>query len=75
MKTHHPRDAAFRDALTRVQITLNDVINEHDLTFGEVFRIIADLNSRWSHHLLSDERTEPSQDDKASIAALGDKLT
>jgi hypothetical protein len=50
-----------QQAMGQISQALLSIIQEHDLTFGEIMLILADLQKSWAYHLTTEER-RPERD-------------
>lgn len=64
----HPRHAITQRASLDVREALLRAVERHDLTYGEVFTILADALAEWAKHARRDERHPTARGKKADEA-------
>lgn len=64
----HPRTFVTQQASSDLRGALLDVQQRHDLTYAEVFTILADALAEWAKHARRDERHPKRRGKKADEA-------
>ena len=52
------RRLVVQEASCKIATAINEVVKEHDLSYGELFQILTEALSRWVGYLVIDERKE-----------------
>lgn len=52
----HPRTLIVQRAKVELSTALSDIIEKHDLTFGEVFSVLAQESASWAKVAVREER-------------------
>jgi hypothetical protein len=64
----HPRRAIVSKARIEIGAAVNDAIGKHDLTYAELFGILAEVMQSWAKYAVRDERHPGDPDAKGDEA-------
>jgi len=58
----HPRESIVSTASAEIAKAVVEISSKHDLTTGELFAILAEIQGRWAAYQIRDERLPKTTD-------------